>query len=282
METRQTIKNRIKSIEGTKQITKSMRLVSIVKMQRAREDMQRNRPFLEESRRLVSYTRHCMDGERHPCLDGRPVQNALMVPVAGDRGLCGGYNASVIRSALAYMETLGYPCKVLAIGTKAGDALKRRRQYQPIHVYKGLTDSPFFADAVEIAAIIRDLYDAGEVDRVYLCHARFTSMLVQEPVVSVLLPVEVVPPVTVPASYEPGGEALVGRAVSFYLASSLYGALLEASVCEQSARILSMDGAVRTAGEMIRDLTLRYNQARQAVITREITEIVAGADASGS
>ena len=282
METRQSIKNRIKSIEGTKQITKSMRLVSIVKMQRAREDMQRNLPFLEESRRLVSYARHCMDGESHPCLDGRPVRHALMIPVAGDRGLCGGYNAGVIRAALAHMDALGYPCKVLAIGAKAGDALKRRRQYEPIRVFKGMTDSPFFADAVEIAAMIRDLYDAGEVDRVFLCHARFTSMLVQEPVVRTLLPVEEAATGTLPANYEPGGAAMVGRAVSFYLASVLYGALLEAAVSEQSARILSMDGAVRTAGEMIRDLTLRYNQARQAIITREITEIVAGADASGT
>jgi F-type H+-transporting ATPase subunit gamma len=279
MESRQTIKNRIKSIEGTRQITRSMRLVSMAKMQRAREHMKGNLPFLDESRRLAAIAKKCLNGERHPYINGRPVRNTMMVVISGDRGLCGGYNAGVIRTALRHLESLDHPAKVITIGSKVSDAFRRRQAVRPIHSFKGLTDSPIYAEVAEIAEIVRGLFDEGEVDEVMLCFTHFTSMLLQNPQIIRLLPIEEDELSGVAESYEPGGIQMLGSIVSFYLASRLYGAILESSVSEQSARILSMDGAVRTAGEMIMDLTLRYNQARQSVITQELTEIVSGADA---
>ena len=289
METRQSIKNRIKSIEGTQQITRSMRLVSVAKMQRAREAMEQNRPFLDESRRLVSVAAGCMGwGEKHPYISGRPVRCTLMLVISGDRGLCGGYNAGVIRLATTEMEALGHPAKMVCIGAKAEDTFRRRKAFPQVGAYRGMSDAPIYAEAAEIAELIRGLYDAGEVDQVLLCHTQFFSMLAQAPAVVRLLPLEgqaTGASATMPSamqaltSYEPAGAAMLDGLVPFYLASRIYGAILESAVCEQSARILSMDNASRTAGDMIQSLNLLYNKARQSVITQEIIEIVAGADA---
>ena len=279
MESRQEIKNRIKSIEGTQQITRSMRLVSMSKMQRARENLQGNQLFLDEGRRLASLAKYAMDGENHPYIHGRQVQNTLMIVISGDRGLCGGYNAGIIRYALNHMDGLGHPAKVITIGSKVSDALRRRQAYRPIHSYKGIVDSPLYGEIDEIAGIVKTLFDEGEVDQVLLCYTQFVSMLVQEPHILQLLPFDEQGFQSGLQSAEPSGAEMLDGIASFYLASRLYGAVLESAVSEQSARILSMDGAVRTAGEMIASLTLRYNQARQGMITQEITEIVAGADA---
>ena len=279
MESRQAIKNRIKSIEGTRQITRSMRLVAMAKMQRARDNVRENQAFLEESNRLAALVRKCMDGERHPYIDGRPLQNTLMIVISGDRGLCGGYNAGVIRYALNHLEGLGRPAKVITIGSKVSDAFRRRQSVRPIHAYRGVTDSPIYAEVADIAGIAQKMFDEGEVDQVLLCYTKFTSMLVQSPHMIQLLPVEDSEVETESVFFEPVGAEMLKSMVSFYLSSRLYGAVLESAVSEQSARILSMDGATRTAGEMIMSLTLRYNQVRQGAITQELTEIVAGADA---
>jgi len=280
MESRQAIKSRIKSIQGTKQITGSMRLVSMAKLQRAREGMRVNAPFLEESRRLASMAKKCMDGEKHLILDGRPVENTLMIAISGDRGLCGGYNASVIRYTLSYLEKLGHPYKVITIGAKISDAFRRRQSCRPACSYRGLADAPIYTEIADIAEIIYNMFISGEVDQVLMCHTKFISMLAQNPEVSRLLPFDE-DPAPCAEEYEPGGAEMLEQIARFYLASRLYSAILESGVSEQSARILSMDGASKTAGEMIASLTLRYNQARQAVITQELSEIVAGADAIG-
>ena len=279
MESQQTILKRIKSIEGTLQITRSMRLVSIAKMQKAREAMRRNQPLLDGSRRLASLGVGCMDGRRHPLIDGRPVGCTLMVILCGDRGLCGGYNAGVVRHAMAALEALERPVKVVTVGLKAGDAFRRRGAFRPVRMFSGLSDAPMFSDAEEIAALIRSIYDGGEADEALLCYTQFTSMLIQNPAIVRLLPLGNAANDRKATAYEPGGEDMLHGVASFYLASRLYGALLEAAVCEQSARIISMDGAVRTAGDMIQELELSFNQARQGTITQEITEIVTAADA---
>jgi F-type H+-transporting ATPase subunit gamma len=251
----------------------------MAKMQRARERMKENQPFLDESRRLATIAKNCLNGERHPYITGRAVSNTLMVVISGDRGLCGGYNAGVIRMALKHLESLDHPAKVITIGSKVSDAFRRRQAVRPVHSFRGLTDSPIYAEVSGIAETVRALFDEGEVDEVLLCFTHFTSMLLQNPEIIRLLPIEEDEFPGGAEFFEPGGVQMLGGIVSFYLASRLYGAILESSVSEQSARILSMDGAVRTAGEMIMNLTLRYNQARQSVITQELTEIVSGADA---
>ena len=284
MESRQAIKNRIKSIEGTQQITKSMRLVAMSKMQKAKERMNENLVFLDESCKLVHLAKRCMEGEEHPYIDGRLPQNTLVVIISGDRGLCGGYNAGIIRYALHYIEGLGRPIKVVTIGSKVSDAFKRRQSYRPIHAFKGISDSPMYSEAAEIAEIVRAQFDSGEVDEVLLCYTRFVSMLSQEPEVARLLPLDENVGAAAESdmlTFEPGGASMLENVVSFYLTSRIFGAILESAVSEQSARILSMDGAARTAGDMIGKLTLRYNQVRQGAITQELTEIVAGADAVG-
>lgn len=278
MESRHEIKNRIKSIEGTRQITGSMRLVSMAKLQRARELMSANAPFLEESRRLASLAKRCAAGERHPVIDGRPVKSALMVAISGDRGLCGGYNASMIRFTLRYLESLSYPARVITIGSKISDAFKRRASYKPVYSYRGLSDAPIYREIDDISGLMFDMFMSGEADQILMCHTRFISLLAQQPILTRLLPIDERDEELI-YEYEPDGFETLERIGRFYLTSRLYGAILESGVCEHSARIISMDGASKTAGDMIAGLTSRFNKARQAVITQELSEIVSGADA---
>ena len=281
MESTQRIKSRIKSIEGTRQITRSMRLVSTAKMQRSRESTAKNQPFRDETRRLAALARACMYGESHPYLGGRAVGNTLMVVLSGDRGLCGGHNVGVIRHAMTAIDELDHPAKVITIGAKAGEYFRRRR-IQPVRAFTGISDSPFYSEAAEIARVILDLFDSGQADQVLMCCTEFESMFSQHPRIQRLLPVDDGDPADASVSFEPADASFLRGVIPFYLASAIYGALLESSLCEQCARIVSMDGAVRNADEMIRRLTLRFNQARQGVITREISEIVSGADAVSS
>lgn len=277
MESIQSIKNRIQSISSTRQITQSMRLVSSSKVQKTRTRMQANLPFFEQARMLVEVAAGDVTDNSNIYLADRDTLPAAVIAISADRGLCGGYNANAMRFAAVHIKKLENT-RIITVGAKARDFFRRRRNVTIAHSFHGISENPYFEDAGEITALALDWYKKGEIGRIDVVYTRFQSMLVQEPVVLRLLPLERRAGLK-PVTLEPAGPDFLAGAVPFYLAASIYGALLESAVCEQSARVTSMDTATKNSNEMIDALTLRYNQARQGAITQEITEIVGGANA---
>lgn len=275
MESISSIKTRIQGIETTRQITQSMWLVATAKVQKARARMEANRQFLEETEHLLRAAAAEPDVRQHRYLTpaaGEPV----VVVVGADRGLCGGYNIGVCKEASALLKTLENP-RLVTVGSKVYDFFRRRNRRSIAQSFTGISENPFPDDARELASLLLDWFHQGQAGEIHLVHTRFESMLVQTPISRRLLPLE---PAGADSLYlEPSAESLLESAVPFYLSAALYGAILEAAACEQSARITSMDSAVKNADEMIDELTLRYNRARQDAITGEIIEIVGGAGA---
>lgn len=283
MESLELIKGRIQSISSTRQITQSMRLISTSRMQKARTRMEVNRPFLTQSEQLVRAAAKNISDTRHPYLLQRDGGRAAVIVINGDRGLCGGYNINVNRHAAALIKSLGSDLKIITIGTKSRDFCRRRYKGMLVRSFTSISENPSSEDARDIATLVQDWYDSGEVNKIYVVYTKFESMLTQTPETKLLLPLDTGAPIPggsdIPVRCEPAGDAFLARAVTFYLSAFLFGAILESSSCEQSARITSMDSAVKNADEMISALTLAYNQARQGAITQEIIEIVGGADA---
>lgn len=279
MEPLQVIKARIASVASTRQITRSMRLVSTSKVQRARWRMEENRGFLEEARQLARIAARGAVSRAHRYLGEPSGGKTAVIVIAGDRGLCGGYNINVNREAVRLVRPLESP-RIVTIGAKACDFWRRRRKAQIAGSFTGISENPFYDDAEEIAHLVREWYDRGEVNQVYMVSTEFESMLVQTPISRRLLPLE-------PGGgetgglirCEPAGDEFLEAVIPFYLTACVFGAILESSACEQSARITSMDAAVRNSDEIIEKLTLRYNQARQSAITQELVEIAGGAEA---
>lgn len=281
MESLQAIKNRIQGIRSTRQITQSMRLVSTSKVQRARARMEANRPFLQECEKMLHMVAGTMQGTSGRYVRRAGQQCAAVIVIGSDRGLCGGYNINVNKEASRLMKTIGEK-RLVTVGTKTREYF-RRRNNPPAEAFTGMSEAPYFDDAVAITSCVLQWYNDGEVDAVYVVHTGFESMLKHNLLTKCILPLEITeekrdgPSAIVRC--EPEGEEMLRHTAAFYLATYLYGAILEASCCEQSARIASMDSAVKNADEMVETLTLRYNQARQGAITQEIIEIVGGANA---
>jgi len=273
------IKNRINSIVSTRQITQSMRTVATVKVQRAREKMLANRPFLGQARQLVQAAGAALPYGEHPLLAPRGGNRAAVVVVSGDRGLCGGYNLNTGKALSALAKSLG-ELKIVTVGSKAADYCAQRFRGKVAYSYTGISESPFYDDAEAIAAILMEWYSNGEVDQVYVIYTQFITMLSQKTRTEKLLPVALDPPEGAKTRFEIPPYEIFTHAVPFYITAFIYGAILESAACEHSARIATMDSAVKNAGDMIDSLTLLYHQARQGEITREIIEIVSGADAA--
>lgn len=277
METLQSIKSRIDSIQNTRQITQSMRLVSTSKVQKSRVRMEANRRFFEETDTLVKMILPTLSGERHMFINGNQSERCAVIAIAGDRGLCGGYNINAGREAADLIATLEAP-RIIAVGSKMNDFLRRKYKKSIEHFFTGVSENPFFDDSAQIADTVISWYKNNEIGSVYIVHTAFESVLSQTPVTKKLLPFEQGGNSS-HVSAEPLGTAMLDELVPFYMASTVHSALLESSLCEQSSRITSMDGAVKNSDDMIFKLTKRYNQARQSAITQEIIEIVSGANA---
>lgn len=276
------IKRRIRSVESTMQITKAMELVASSKLRRAKERVEQARPYfyalqetvariLRENRFSSVYT------------DRRAVKKSLFLVIAGDRGLAGGYNSGVLKLATAEME--GKHAAVITIGKKAQEYFGKR-DYEVLADYQGIAEHLDIADTHPITNDLLARYRAGEIDEICLCYTAFVSPMTQEPRMVRLLPVD--PAQAGPgekramAECDPSPEAVLSAIIPEYLGGVLYGAVVESYASEQSARRMAMESASDNAGEMIENLNLSYNRARQAAITQEITEIVAGSGAVGS
>jgi len=271
------IKNRIRSMESTKQITKAMEMVAASKLRRAQAQIQSSRPYFEI---LLSTIRDIVDSTQDMSsayLTARPVKRSAYVVIAGDRGLAGGYNSNVLKLAYEHME--GKNAVVLPIGKKAVDFLKARQIPMLVENHREAEDLGV-SDCFTAAKQLCKAYLGREVDEVYVVYTDFVSVLSQTPEVLKLLPLEHTPQEGKSRTdilYEPDSVEALERIVPEYLGGALYGALCESRAAEQAARRTAMDSATQNADEMIADLSLKFNRARQAAITQEITEIVAGA-----
>ena len=270
------IKLRIRSMESTKQITKAMEMVAASKLRRAQEKVSRSRPYFETLFDTVCRIAESSQGFTSPYLESRDVKKTCYVVIAGDRGLAGGYNHNVLK--LAEAEMAGKNAAVVPVG-------KRSLENFRAHGFEILTDAYYEAGDLSVSdcfTLARELcsrFLSGEFDRVDIVYTNFVSILTQQPSVITALPLhgaaggEKTRSETI---YEPDSEELFGRIVPEYLGGLIYGALCESVASEQGARRTAMDSATKNAEEMISDLSLKYNRARQGAITQEITEIVAG------
>ena len=291
------LRNRINSVKQTRKITSAMKLVASSKLKRAQEQAERSRPFAEKMAEMLANLGRGVEGmpEAPRLMTGSETDDTHLLLVAtADRGLCGGFNSSIVRGArrrIAQLEGDGKRVRIICIGRKGRDLLRRDRE-DLIEAYVSDVVSKNripFADAERIAQMVTDRFDAGEIDRATIIYNRFKSAISSELTFQQLVPVEVPP---APAAgtevsnepgalydFEPGEERILAELLPTNLAVQIYKALLENAASEQGARMAAMDNATRNAGEMIDKLTLSYNRQRQAAITKELIEIVSGAEA---
>ena len=274
------IKNRIRSMESTKQITKAMEMVAASKLRQAQNRINASRPYFEILSNTISDIVATNQDFTSPYLCNRAGNRVLFVVIAGDRGLAGGYNSNVIKMALAAME--GKDPTVLPIGKKSVDYFRSKGYQLLTDAYAEAADIDI-GDCFSIAKLLSKGYLAGNFDEIHVVYTNFVSVLSQTPAARQMLPLipdEAKEPVSRRFTiYEPEPEEVFASVVPEYLGGIIYGALCESRCAEQAARRTAMDSATSNAEDMIADLSLKYNRARQAAITQEITEIVAGAEA---
>jgi F-type H+-transporting ATPase subunit gamma len=289
----QDLKRRIRSIGNTRKITRAMELVAAAKLRRAEQRIQSLRPYAETMNELIAGVGRASSSVRLPLLDQREGVSAVaLVPLTADRGLAGAFNAQVLRPAFALERSLqaeGKTVRWVAVGKKGRSTLAFRRR-ELSGEYLGFTDRPAYADAQAVAHRVAELFATHEVDRVVLVYNTYVSALTQRVTEQDILPIS--PDILETDEeerqadvfrgdfiFEPEPEEILERLLPVYLETQIYRALLESTASEQGARMTAMRNASKNAGELIDSLTLQMNRARQAEITQEILEVVAGAEA---
>jgi F-type H+-transporting ATPase subunit gamma len=280
------IKRRIKSVKNTQQITKAMKLVAASKLRKAQKAIQDARPYALKLRDVLNHISARCNPDLHALLDQRDGKNILVLVVTADKGLCGGFNGNIIRRAAKVIaENEGKDLSLVLAGKKGKDYFKHRST-KITHEFIDWTRDFNYAKAQEIGDLLAELFVGKTVDKIFMVYNEFKSVMQQEVVVEQLLPV-------VPESlgtaketdhvqeyiYEPDEEAILDALLKRYMTVQVYRAFLESGASEQGARMTAMDSASRNAGDMIDGLSLTYNKARQAYITKELIEIVNGAEA---
>jgi F-type H+-transporting ATPase subunit gamma len=287
----QDIKRRVRSVQNTRKITRAMELVAAAKLRRAQSRIEAMRPYAERMQELmVGVARASSSVRGLPLLQRRDVRTTAILPLTGDRGLAGAFNAQILRESFALERRLrgeSVEPRWLVAGKKGASTLRFRR-YEVEQAWIGFSDSPRYADAQAIAHQISELYSEQEVDGVVVIYNHFESALTQRVVAQEVLPIpeslleggdEHAQALLGDFIYEPEPEQILERLLPVYVETELYRALLESAASEQGARMTAMRNASKNAGELIESLTLQMNRARQAEITQEILEVVAGADA---
>jgi len=286
------IRRRIRAVKSTQQITKAMKMVAASKLRRAQERIQQARPFATQMLRVLNSLAARVDPSAHPLLDEREVPRAgggtLLFIITADRGLCGSFNANVIKAAGSFIiERPDRQVGVGLVGRRGRDFFVRRGfelRYQRVNLFARLS----LEDARDIARTAMDAFTAGEFDTVSLAYNEFRSVLTQRVVIEQLLPIprtalegteQPQPETTTDYLYEPEPEQLFTTLLPTHVEVQVYRALLESNAAFFAAQMTAMDAATRNSGEMIESLTLYMNKVRQAAITREIIEVVSGAEA---
>jgi len=278
------IKRRIASVSNTQQIMKAMNMVAASKVQKNKTKMEAIQPLLNESMEFLDKGVCVEEPLDSIYYTSRNVRNTGYIVISGERGLCGSYNANILKTALAHMENNQTEKNdlVIPVGAKSKEFFTRQKK----HIFKdyvGVLESAPYSTAEDIAnhlvAMFTEEDENNRIDEVYIAYTHFETLLSHTPTVTKLLPLK---PITnnsySTVIYEPDVHTYLKKAVPIYLTMFIYGAMVESSVCEQAARMVSMDAAARNAGEIVDDLTLQFNRQRQSVITQEISEIVGGAN----
>ena len=281
------IKRRRGSIQSTQQITKAMKLVSTVKLQKARGRAENSKAYFEYMYKTVTSMLAKAGDVDHPYLKGGNSDNIGIVVITSNRGLAGGYNANIVRMIMA-SELPKEKVRLYTVGRKGADGLARKG-YTITADYSDVIDEPTFADAKEMGKQLLTDFANGEIGEIYVAYTEFKNTVSHIPKLMKLLPVN---PEDLQAeqeeqdelalmNFEPNEEEAISLLIPKYLTSILYGAFVEAVASENGARMQAMDAATNNAEEIINDLELKYNRARQGAITQELTEIIAGAEAIG-
>lgn len=290
------LKNRIVSVQSTRKITSAMKMVSASKLRRAQEQAEAGRPYAERmGRMLASLAANVQTGGEGPKLMAGTGSDAvhLLVVLSSDRGLCGGFNSSIVRETRRQIQTLqtaGKSVKIITVGRKARDQLRRDFSALIVQSFEDIGKPKLsFADADKITQRVLEMFDAGEFDVCSVIYNKFKSVISQIVTVQQVVPFAVPEAAAAEADagteakalyeFEPDEEQILVDLLPRNLAIQIYSALLESAASEQGARMSAMDNATRNAGDMINKLTLTYNRTRQAYITKELIEIISGAEA---
>lgn len=279
------IKRRKSSIQSTQQITKAMKLVSTVKLQKARSRAEQTNPYFNYMYQTVTSMLAKSGNINHPYLKKGDSTKKAVVVITSNRGLAGGYNSNVVKLITGCEDFEKEDLEIYAIGNKGKEALERKG-YNIKEDASEIIESPAYEDAAALCKKVLDAYTAGEIGEIYLAYTHFKNTVSHEPTLIKLLPVEFdeeeisqSAESNVLMNYEPNEEEALDMIIPKYVTSLFYGALVEAVASENGARMQAMDSATSNADELISDLTLKYNRARQGSITQELTEIIAGASA---
>ena len=281
------LRRRIKSVKGTQQITKAMKMVAAAKLRRAQTAITEARPYADTLANVLASLAERTE-HSHPLLERREGSRAWLVVITSDKGLCGSFNANLLRQTERELRSDRWDeIELLTIGRKASDYF-RRRQWTIAHAERETMSALGPDDGPRLARMCIQAFTTGQVDTVWLVYNRFLNLIRQEYTLQQLLPIE--PPPAEPSAgegpavdylYEPDADGLLAELLPSHVEAQMQRALLDSAAAEQAARMTSMDAATKNAGEMIDALTLLYNRTRQAAITKELIEIVSGAQALG-
>ena len=277
------IKRRKSSISSTQQITKAMKLVSTVKLQKAKTHAEQANPYFDYMYKTVTSMLAKSGSLNHPYLVGGNSDKKAVIVITSNRGLAGGYNSNVVK-LITGSDFTKEELNIYAIGNKGREALAHRG-YQVVYEEPDLIEEPTYDAAAALSKAVLDAYSNGEIGEIYLAYTHFKNTVVHEPKLMKLLPIDLDDveledeDSKVLMNYEPNEEEALNMIIPKYVTSLFYGALVEAVASENGARMQAMDSATSNAEDMISDLSLKYNRARQGSITQELTEIIAGASA---
>jgi F-type H+-transporting ATPase subunit gamma len=279
------IRTKIASVKSTQKITKAMQMVATSKMRRAQERMKLARPYAQKIRTVIGHLNEANPDFRHPFLVSREPKAVGIIVISTDRGLAGGLNANLFKQVLLQMrdwENKGAQVSLSLVGTK-GIAFFRRLGTPVLGTVSGLGDRPHIKDLIGTIKVMLDAYRDGKIDRLYLANAKFVNTMTQQPTITQLLPVDAADNEGLPEHwdyiYEPDARAILEGLLMRYVESQVYQGVVENVASEMAARMVAMKAATDNAGTLIQDLQLVYNKARQAAITKELSEIVGGAAA---
>ncbi|MEY3183216.1 MAG: synthase subunit gamma [Pseudomonadota bacterium] len=279
------IRSKIKSVQSTEKITSAMQKVAASKMHRAQERMRASRPFAHQIHEVITHLAAASLEDPHPYLVERPVKNIGVIVVSSDRGLCGGMNINLFKSLITFMKEWKekeVDTEICVFGKKAEQFFKTVGG-KVVSSVTGLGDKPVIQDLIGSVRVMLTAYAEGRIDRLYLVYNQFVNTMTQKAKIDQLIPAVHQPAQTKKHRwdylYEPNAQALLDTLLIRYIESLVYQGVVENGACEQAARMIAMKNASDNAQEIIGDLKLMYNKARQAAITRELSEIVAGAAA---
>ncbi len=282
MATIREIRRRIKSVQSTAKITKAMEMVAASRMRRAQEHTIAARPYAEKMREVLAdlAAQRQEDEEPQPLLVQRPVKKIELIHITSDRGLCGGLNANINRTAASFIMEQSVPVTTVTLGLK-GRVFMMRSGQQVRAEFTRIGDRPSVADVLPVARIVIDDYTNAVVDQVYLCYTQFVTTVTQKPMLWQLLPIEgaAEPGRHTEYIYEPSPQEVLAQLLPRFIEMQLYHALLESIASEQSARMVAMRNATDNANDLIEELTLTRNKLRQEMITEELMDITGGAAA---